>query len=178
MSQQRIDLISAKAIAARIRDGRYDQRETFSDSEKLIVIGLLRGSFMFTDFVRELELPVEVNFLETRPKVMRPREVRILKDLSGEIEGGDILVVEDIVDTGHTLFQVVNMLASRRPRRMMEIHQRRRDYQTQAPSPNLWEVEKAWSNCVVDCASKTGEAHSCLLILACPVILQHQPHLG
>ena len=47
------------------------------------------------------------------------REVRILKDLSGEIKDRDILVVEDIVDTGHTLHHVLQMLESREPHRMM-----------------------------------------------------------
>jgi hypoxanthine phosphoribosyltransferase len=47
------------------------------------------------------------------------REVRIMKDLRGEIEGRDVLVVEDIVDTGHTLHHVMNLLHSRNPKRVM-----------------------------------------------------------
>ena len=49
------------------------------------------------------------------------REVRILKDLRGQIEGRDVLVVEDIVDTGHTLHQVIDMLNTRHPRRLKSI---------------------------------------------------------
>ena len=49
------------------------------------------------------------------------REVRILKDLRGAIEGRDVLVVEDIVDTGFTLRHVINLLASRKPARMKSI---------------------------------------------------------
>ena len=49
------------------------------------------------------------------------REVRILKDLRGAIEGRDVLVVEDIVDTGHTLHHVVNLLRSREPARLKSI---------------------------------------------------------
>jgi hypoxanthine phosphoribosyltransferase len=49
------------------------------------------------------------------------REVRILKDLRGEIEGRDVLVVEDIVDTGHTLAHVMTLLRARRPRRLRSI---------------------------------------------------------
>ncbi len=117
------DMISAKAIAARVESMAVEIRETFSDTEKLIVIGLLRGSFMFiADLVRELDLPVEVDFLETSSygdSTESSREVRILKDLRGEIEGKDILVVEDIVDTGHTLHHVLRLLASRKPARML-----------------------------------------------------------
>ena len=116
-------LISAKSIAARVESMADEISDRFTDTEKLIVIGLLRGSFMFiADLVRELELPVEVDFLETSSygdSMESSREVRILKDLRGEIEGRDILVVEDIVDTGHTLHHVVNLLGSRNPGRML-----------------------------------------------------------
>ena len=49
------------------------------------------------------------------------REVRILKDLRGEIEGRDVLVVEDIVDTGHTLTHVLHLLESRHPAKLRTI---------------------------------------------------------
>ena len=117
------DMISAKAIAARVEAMAGEISEYFSGTEKLVVIGLLRGSFMFiADLVRELALPVEVDFLETSSygdTMESSREVRILKDLSGEIKDRDILVVEDIVDTGHTLHHVLQMLESREPHRMM-----------------------------------------------------------
>ena len=97
--------------------------EHFTDTRQLVVIGLLRGSFMFiSDLVRELDLPVEVDFLETSSygdSMESSREVRILKDLRGEIKDRDILVVEDIVDTGHTLNHVIQLLESRKPKRMM-----------------------------------------------------------
>lgn len=117
------DMISAKAIAARVEEMAVEITEHFADTEKLIVIGLLRGSFMFiSDLVRELDLPVEVDFLETSSygdSMESSREVRILKDLRGEIKDRDILVVEDIVDTGHTLNHVIKLLDSRKPARMM-----------------------------------------------------------
>jgi hypoxanthine phosphoribosyltransferase len=116
------ELISAKAIAARVEALAREISEHFSGTDKLIVIGLLRGSFVFiADLVRELDLPVEVDFLEVSSYGMSTessREVRILKDLRGEIEGRDLLVVEDIVDTGHTLRHVLDFLATRRPARL------------------------------------------------------------
>ena len=88
-------------------------------------MGLLRGSFVFiADLVRELDLPVEVDFLDASSygdAMESSREVRILKDLRGKIEGRDVLVVEDIVDTGHTLHQVTQVLAARKPARMKTI---------------------------------------------------------
>ncbi|WP_369413095.1 hypoxanthine phosphoribosyltransferase [Maritalea mediterranea] len=115
-------MISAKSIAARVEALAEEISANFADTNKLIVVGLLRGSFVFiSDLVRELDLPVEVDFLETSSygdSMHSSREVRILKDLRGEIEGRDVLVVEDIVDTGHTLNHVLHMLQSREPKRL------------------------------------------------------------
>lgn len=119
------EMISAKAIAARIEKLAGEIRHEFADTDKLVVVGLLRGSFVFiADLVRELNLPIEVDFLEASSygdAMQSSREVRILKDLRGAIEGRDVLVVEDIVDTGHTLNHVSGMLRSRNPARLRTI---------------------------------------------------------
>ena len=116
------ELISAKAIAARVESLARDITGHFRDTEKLVVVGLLRGSFVFiADLVREIDLPVEVDFLEASSygnRTESSREVRLLKDLSGEIAGRDVLVVEDIVDTGFTLHHVAQLLRARAPRRL------------------------------------------------------------
>lgn len=116
------ELISAKAIAARVEGLAREIGTFFAGTDKLVVIGLLRGSFIFiADLVRELDLPVEVDFLEASSygdRTESSREVRILKDLRGKIEGRDVLVVEDIIDTGNTLSRVVEILATRRPARL------------------------------------------------------------
>ncbi|MDJ0639970.1 MAG: hypoxanthine phosphoribosyltransferase [Paracoccaceae bacterium] len=113
------ELISAKSIAARIEELCAEIRTEFSGTDKLVVVGLLRGSFVFiADLVRELDLPIEVDFLEASSygdSTQSSREVRILKDLRGAIEGRDVLVVEDIVDTGHTLKYLIGMLESHNP---------------------------------------------------------------
>jgi hypoxanthine phosphoribosyltransferase len=115
-------MISAKSIAARCEALAEEISEYFNDTEQLIVVGLLRGSFVFiADLARELSLPCEVDFLETSSygnNTESSREVRILKDLRGEIEGRDVLVIEDIVDTGHTLHHVKGLLESRKPARL------------------------------------------------------------
>jgi hypoxanthine phosphoribosyltransferase len=116
------ELISAKAIAARVEALAKEISAHFADTDKLVVVGLLRGSFIFiADLVRELDLPVEVDFLEASSygnSTESSREVRILKDLRGEIAGRDVLVVEDIVDTGYTLKHVLEILQTRHPRRV------------------------------------------------------------
>jgi len=119
------EMISAKTIAARIEELSREIRTSFVGTDKLIVVGLLRGSFVFiADLVREIDLNVEVDFLEASSygdSMESSREVRILKDLRGEIGGRDVLVVEDIVDTGFTLSHVVHLLHSREPRRLETI---------------------------------------------------------
>jgi len=118
-------MISAKTIAARIEDLAREIKTAFKGTDKLVVVGLLRGSFVFiADLVRELDLPVEVDFIEASSygdSMESSREVRILKDLRGEIGGRDVLLVEDIVDTGFTLDHVTRLLNTRNPRRLETI---------------------------------------------------------
>jgi hypoxanthine phosphoribosyltransferase len=118
-------MISAKAIAARIESLSAEIQDEFKDTDKLVVVGLLRGSFVFiADLVRELDLPIEVDFIEASSygnATESSREVRIFKDLHGAIENRDVLVVEDIVDTGHTMHHVSRLLKSRKPARMKTI---------------------------------------------------------
>ena len=118
-------LISAKSIAARIEHLAKEIQSEFKETDKLIVVGLLRGSFVFiADLVREINLPVEVDFLEASSYgdgMVSSKEVRILKDLRGAIEGKDVLLVEDIVDTGFTLHHVTNLLISRGPAKLKTI---------------------------------------------------------
>jgi hypoxanthine phosphoribosyltransferase len=119
------EMISAKTIAARIEELAREIRAEFDGSDKLVVVGLLRGSFVFiADLVRELDMNVEVDFLEASSygnSMESSREVRILKDLRGGIAGCDVLVVEDIVDTGYTMKHVLGLLGARGPRKLRSI---------------------------------------------------------
>jgi hypoxanthine phosphoribosyltransferase len=118
-------MISAKRIAARIEALSREIENYYSEVDKLVVVGLLRGSFVFiADLVRELDMTVEVDFIEASSygnAMVSSREVRILKDLGGQIGGRDVLVVEDLVDTGYTLSHVVALLRSRQPRSLRTI---------------------------------------------------------
>jgi len=118
-------MISAKSIAARIEALADEIEAEFKGTDQLVVVGLLRGSFVFiADLVREIDLPVEVDFLEASSygnSTQSSREVRILKDLRSPIEGRDVLVVEDIVDTGHTMKHVLHLLGARAPHKLRSI---------------------------------------------------------
>lgn len=115
-------LFAESKIARRVAALGQEINTHFAGTEKLVVIGLLRGSFIFiADLVRRLNVPVEIDFIEASSygdSMTSSREVRILKDLRTEIRGCDVLLVEDIVDTGHTLKHVLAILATREPARL------------------------------------------------------------
>lgn len=115
-------MISEAEVMARVDALAEDINQHFAGTEKLVVIGLLRGSFVFiADLARRLSLPVEIDFIEASSYgdgTVSSREVRILKDLRAPIEGLDVLVVEDLIDTGHTLNHVTKMLKARKPKRL------------------------------------------------------------
>ena len=120
VSNDRVDiLISETEITARVNKLAHQITAHYSSTNQLVVIGLLRGSFVFiADLVRRINLPVEVDFLTVSSygnKMESSRQVRILKDLETNIKNRDVLVVEDIIDTGHTLSQVLKILATRQP---------------------------------------------------------------
>ncbi|HDR1038652.1 TPA: hypoxanthine phosphoribosyltransferase [Pasteurella multocida] len=114
-------LISEQDLRARIQTlGReitqyYQQKAV----EKVIVVGLLRGSFMFmADLVRELNLAVEIEFMTTSSYgsgMTTNHDVKISKDLDGDIKGEHVLIIEDIIDTGYTLQKVREILKLREP---------------------------------------------------------------
>ena len=118
-------MISAKSIAARIETLAREIEGEFKGTDKVVVVGILRGSFIFiADLVRELELPIEVDFIEVTSygnAMESSGEVRILKDLRGAVEGRDVLVVEDIVDTGFTMQAIVAHLETRHPSKLRTI---------------------------------------------------------
>ncbi len=86
----------------------------------LILIGVLKGAvFFLSDLMRKLEVPVEVDFMAVASYGSATKSsgvVRILKDLDAVIEGRDVLIVEDIVDSGLTLQYLLRNLEGRNPR--------------------------------------------------------------
>jgi hypoxanthine phosphoribosyltransferase len=84
-----------------------------------ILVGVLKGSVMFmADLVRHIDLPVRVDFMaiSSYGEGGRSGVVRILKDLSEPIEGEDVILVEDIIDTGLTVTYLLTNLRARKPR--------------------------------------------------------------
>jgi hypoxanthine phosphoribosyltransferase len=112
-------LLSAEQIQARIAElGKEIARQ--HTGKRLICVGVLKGSFMFlADLVRAIPLPeLEVDFIgvSSYSGTESTGVVRITHDLARSIQGEDVLLVEDIVDTGLTVRYLLDNLATRHPR--------------------------------------------------------------
>ena len=114
-------LITEQSVRARIQQLGYEITQFYQQKQidKLIVVGLLRGSFMFmADLVREINLPLEIEFMTTSSYgsgMTTNHDVKISKDLDGDIKNEHVLIVEDIIDTGYTLQKVREILKLREP---------------------------------------------------------------
>lgn len=111
-------LISEPVLQARIVALAEAIREDYNGRD-LLLVGILRGGVMFmADLARELDIPLEMDFMATSSygnETVTSGVVRILKDLDTSIEGRHILIVEDIIDSGLTLRYLMEMLSSRNP---------------------------------------------------------------
>lgn len=88
--------------------------------QELMVVGLLRGSFIFmADLVRQIPFPLVVDFLTVSSYgngTVSSGDVKVVMDLDSSIEDRDVLLVEDIVDTGRTFCKIIHMIRNRKPR--------------------------------------------------------------
>jgi hypoxanthine phosphoribosyltransferase len=112
-------LISEARIAARVQELAVEISADYHD-RLLHLIGVLNGSWVFlADLSRHLEIPVTVDFMGISSYgqgTTSSGEVRITKDLDGSLAGLDILVVEDILDSGSTFLYLEKILKARQPR--------------------------------------------------------------
>lgn len=87
--------------------------------KKLLVVGVLKGSIYFlTDLSRYIDLPCNIDFIQASSygsSTVSSGEIKIIKDISEDLTGFDVLLVEDILDTGRTLKYICDMLSKRNP---------------------------------------------------------------
>jgi len=117
-----VELISTEAIARRVAE--LGEQITIEYSERgddvdVVLLGVLKGSVLFlADLARQIALPVLIDFIGVASygdATTSSGVVQITQDLSKPIEGKHVIVVEDIVDTGHTVHYLMENLRTRRP---------------------------------------------------------------
>lgn len=90
------------------------------DGRPLMLIGILKGSvFFLCDLAKKLETPVSIDFMQVSSYGKGSRSsgnIQVLRDLTTDVAGREILIVEDVVDSGRTLEKIVEMLRTRQPK--------------------------------------------------------------
>jgi hypoxanthine phosphoribosyltransferase len=109
-------LYTEEQIAARIKELGEQITRDYAGKE-LVLVGVLKGSCVFlADLMRVIDLPLSIDFMSIssyKDQMKSTGDVEILKDLSNPIRGKDVLIVEDIIDTGLTLSRLLEILGSR-----------------------------------------------------------------
>jgi len=111
-------VVSTDQIQSRVKELADQISTDFAGGERLYIVGILKGAFIFlADLTRHLKVPHTVDFmaLSSYGKTTTSGAVRILMDLREPIEGQHMIIVEDIVDTGHTLDYLYRVLKGRKP---------------------------------------------------------------
>jgi hypoxanthine phosphoribosyltransferase len=112
-------LVAAEDLERRVRELAAEVSRDYQGKD-LVLVGVLKGAVFFvSDLMRHLTIPVEVDFMAVASYGSATKSsgvVRILKDLDAAIDGRDVLIVEDIVDSGLTLQYLMRNLAGRNPR--------------------------------------------------------------
>ena len=113
-------IIATEEIQSKVKElGAIIDAHYANSDKELVLVGLLRGSVIFmSDLCRAITKPHELDFMTVSSYgggTVSSKDVKILKDLDGEIRGKDILVVEDIIDSGNTLSKVLEILSTREP---------------------------------------------------------------
>ncbi len=111
-------LISQQQIEARVAELGTKITGDYQDSNHLLLLGLLRGSVMFiTDLMRQIQRPLTMDFMSISSYAGSQTSgfIRIDSDHKTNINGWDVILVDDIVDTGYTIFTVRKLLLDRQP---------------------------------------------------------------
>src|ERR1700689_4012919 len=118
MTERLVSMISAEQIATRVRELGAQITKDYA-GRNLVLVCVLKGSFVFTaDLMRTIDLPLRVDFLGVRSYGEGTESsgvVQITQDRSRPIEHEDVLIVEDIVDTGLTIAHLMDLLRTRAP---------------------------------------------------------------
>ena len=111
-------MLSAEELDKRVKE-LATQMDKLYEGRKPVVVCILKGSVLFfTDLIRNMKTSVELDFMSVSSYgsgTVSSGEVKIKKDLSCDIKGRDVLIVEDIIDSGNTLYNLKKLLITRQP---------------------------------------------------------------
>ncbi len=145
-------LIAEGAIRARLEVLAAQIDRDYAGCDEIILIGVLRGSFLFlADLCRQLNVPNRVDFiaLSSYQGTERSGAVRLIMDLRADIVGKHVIIVEDIVDTGHTIDYLLRSFGSRKPAslRVCSLLRKRDRHEVEVPVdyvgfdiPDVWVI--------------------------------------
>lgn len=111
-------LFSAEEIKTRVAELGKILTEDYKNKNPLLICPLKGSIMFFSDIVREIKIPCEIDFMTVssyNSNTVSSGEIKILKDLTENINGRHVLIIEDIIDTGLTLYNLKKMLSSRNP---------------------------------------------------------------
>ena len=112
-------LISKERLKKRVKELAREISKDY-EGKNPIIVAILKGSFVFlADLIREIKIPHQIDFISVASYGSRKKAsgvVRLLKDLNTNIEGKDVIIVEDIIDSGLTLNYIRNNLLTRNPK--------------------------------------------------------------
>ena len=112
-------LITDEQIKEKIKQLGEKINNDYKQSDNFLLVGVLKGAVLFmSDLIRHIDIPLQIDFMAVSSYGSSTESsgvVRILKDLDETVEGKDLLIVEDIIDSGLTLSYMCNILRSRKP---------------------------------------------------------------
>lgn len=134
MSHKLTPFITAEQIADRVQALGHEITASYAGKDPLVCICVLKGAFLFfADIVRKVDRDIEIDFVRLASYgtgTARSEDIVFSKDLEISIEGKDVLVIEDIVDTGHSMDFLLHVLQRRNPKSLkicalIDKHERR-----------------------------------------------------
>lgn len=117
-------IITEEELKKRIKElGEQITKDYKEDAADLVVVGILKGSIMFmADLIREIKLPLIIDFMEVSSygdEFTSSGDIKIIKDLDYSVRNKNVLIVEDIIDSGLTLKKVLQLIGKRGPKNVI-----------------------------------------------------------
>ena len=117
-----IELYSKIKIKERIKELGLEITNNYDRDDEIIIICLLKGAFIFvSDLVREIDRDIKIEFMNVGSygeNTVSSGQVNILSDISIDIKDKNVIIIDDIIDTGHTLNEIRKILEKRHPKKL------------------------------------------------------------